>query len=220
MYDYIKGAITYVDDGRLTIECGNIGYVVTLASLSLVQELSAFKSKTSNDRADDSFDAFEMQLYVYRCFNESDSEEHLYGFTSDIEREVFKLLLSVSGVGPRLAARIMLFFPTEVLLGHLVQGDATRLKGVKGLGAKTAEKMVIELKEKAQQLLHSASARGLKREEGHVLKTEIYTQAREAMINLGYRQREVDRVLMEITKNQEFEKVEDVIKKALVSIVE
>lgn len=232
MYDYIKGVITYLDDHRLTIECGNIGYAVTIASSSLIQQLSAVKKnetsgqisgqtsgQTSGD-VDNSFETFQMRLYVYRCYNENEAEEHLYGFTSDIERGVFKLLIGVSGVGPKLAARMMLFFQTELLLRYLVEGDATRLKGVKGLGAKTAEKMVIELKEKARELLHSASAHGLKKDEGDLLRGDLYTQARDAMINLGYRQREVDRVLLEITKNEKFDRVEDVIKQALVRIVE
>ena len=75
----------------------------------------------------------------------------LYGFLTAIEKGVFTLLISVSGVGPKLARNILSGVPVEDLLGFIVNEDKVRLKGIPGIGAKSAERLILELKEKAME---------------------------------------------------------------------
>lgn len=216
MYDYFFGKITYLDENQLTLECGSVGYSIFLASSSLSDLLLTHQGKKGELLQSDELS---QRIYVFPYYSENRKRDCLYGFLFKIERELFHLLLGVSGVGPRLAAKIMLSFSAQSLLRRLMVGDSSGLKGVKGLGERTAEKMIIELKKKAKDLYESPLAKDWdKGDKKELMSGEIYDQTREAMLNLGYRPKEVDKVLREMTADQSFDNVEDMIKMALVRI--
>ena len=130
MYDYIRGSIEELNPAEAVIECCGIGYLMQI-SLNTYERLR---------------DAREARLYVYHHVRED--EETLYGFFDKEERRIFTLLISVSGIGPN-TARMMLssLTPAEVSAA-VASGDVNRIKAVKGIGLKTAQKVIIELKDK------------------------------------------------------------------------
>lgn len=117
----------------------------------------------------------------------------LYGFATPGELELFELLIGVSRIGPRLARNILSGMPAEELRGALATGDVARLSRVPGVGRKTAERMLVELKDKAQ-LVESAEARGdggLKASAEDSLSADCLS----ALVNLGYRKDQASRAV-------------------------
>ena len=123
---------------------------------------------------------------------------HLYGFHAQEEREVFQLMISVSGIGPKLAINILSGIAAGELLRAITEEDLKRLTGIPGVGRKTAERMVLELKEKAVKLGREVSTVGTA-----AVKTgdEVKDDALSALVNLGYKgsavKDVVDRIMRE-----------------------
>ncbi len=109
---------------------------------------------------------------------------NLYGFHTQEERDVFHLMISVSGIGPRLAVNILSGIVAGDLVRAVTEGDLKRLTGIPGVGKKTAERMILELKEKAMKLGRETAASGTVS-----VKTgdRIKDDALSALVNLGYR---------------------------------
>lgn len=123
---------------------------------------------------------------------------HLYGFHAQEEREVFQLMISVSGIGPKLAINILSGIAAGELLRAITEEDLKRLTGIPGVGRKTAERMVLELKEKAVKLGREVSTVGTT-----AVKTgdQVKDDALSALVNLGYKgsavKDVVDRIMRE-----------------------
>jgi holliday junction DNA helicase RuvA len=123
---------------------------------------------------------------------------HLYGFHAQEEREVFQLMISVSGIGPKLAVNILSGIAAGELVRAVTEGDLKRLTGIPGVGKKTAERMILELKDKAAKLGRETSPGGTV-----VVKTgaQIQDDALSALVNLGYKgsavKEVVDRIMRE-----------------------
>ena len=119
----------------------------------------------------------------------------LYGFHTAEEREVFQLMISVSGIGPKLAVNVLSGIDARELVRAVVEGDLKRLTGIPGVGRKTAERMILELKEKVAKLEREGDAGIVAVQTG----LQIQDDALSALINLGYRlpvaKDAVDRVL-------------------------
>jgi Holliday junction DNA helicase RuvA len=119
----------------------------------------------------------------------------LYGFHTAEEREVFQLMISVSGIGPKLAVNVLSGIEARELVRAVVEGDLKRLTGIPGVGRKTAERMILELKEKVAKLEREGDA-GIVAVQRNL---QIQEDALSALINLGYRapvaKDAVDRVL-------------------------
>jgi holliday junction DNA helicase RuvA len=126
----------------------------------------------------------------------------LYGFTTELEREAFRLLLAVSGVGPRLGMAILSGLSPDELCDAVVHADLARFKGISGVGKKTAERVVLELKgERIGKLQALSAARpggaaaGVTRRAGGDGAARTLEELRSALENLGYRPGEVERGL-------------------------
>lgn len=157
MISYIKGTIKYKDANSLVVETGGVGYqiFVTLEML--------FKLKI-NDIA---------ELYTYQYVRED--ALNLYGFATMAELELFKQLLSVSGVGPKSGLGILSIASVDNIRGAIRRGDAAMLTKVSGVGKKTAERVVLELKGKM------AEAKGGEKEDG------VDGEVIDALVGLGYK---------------------------------
>ena len=134
MIDYIKGEIADLAPARMLMECYGIGYEINIS----LTTFTAYQGKK------------EGKIYVYEVIRE---DAHLlYGFATVLERELFLLLTSVSGVGPN-TARIILssFQPTE-LVQVIASKDETALTSVKGIGLKTAQRILVDLKNKVKSM--------------------------------------------------------------------
>jgi holliday junction DNA helicase RuvA len=115
----------------------------------------------------------------------------LFGFLDPAEKVVFNWLRAVSGVGPRLSLNILSGIPAEDLRAALAAGDVARLCRIPGIGKKTAERLVVELRERSQQAVASAAV--------IVPKSDgIREEAVSALVNLGYRRAEAERVLAQV----------------------
>ncbi len=190
MIDYINGSIARITPTFLIVETGGIGYLVNI-SLSTFSRLENMK---------------EYKVLIHEVIRE-DSHQ-LFGFAEDEERDIFRSLISVSGVGAN-TARMMLssLSPTEIEKAVL-GSDVNLLKSVKGIGLKTAQRIIVDLKDKLGKHTGSgeifAFADNTKRDE-----------ALSALVMLGFAKSTVSKVLDKIIKDEKNLTVEDIIKRAL-----
>jgi len=135
MIVYLKGILAEKDVARVVVECGGVGYEAAVP-LSTFDRLPA--------------EGEPVKLFTHHDVRED--AEALFGFATRGERDLFELVTSVSGVGPKIALAVLSGFTTGDLKLILSQGDAKRLATVKGVGKKTAERIVVELRDKVNPI--------------------------------------------------------------------
>ena len=190
MIEYLKGKIIETSPTNTIIECYGIGYDVniSLTTYSLIKE------------------GDEAKLYIYEAIRE---DAHLlYGFINKRERELFILLISVSGVGPNTARIILSSFTPDELENVIASGNVGLLKNVKGIGTKTAERIIVDLKDKIK-VGDSTFIIGTR--EGNEVQEETIA----ALVMLGYPQTAAKKVVQKLAKENPNYKVEELIKVAL-----
>lgn len=190
MIDYIKGEITELTPASVTLENHGIGYFISI-SLNTYTNLSGKK---------------EVQLYIYEAIRE---DAHLlFGFSDKQERELFLLLISVSGIGAS-TARMMLSSMNAVELANVIaSGNSDMLKTVKGIGLKTAQRVIVDLKDKVKiSGAEQADAFASINSSGH--------EAVAALVMLGFPQQISQKVVAKILKEKPDNTVEQIIKTAL-----
>lgn len=199
MIEYVKGLIDDLTPATATIECHGVGY---LCNISL-NTYSALQGKQ------------EGKLYVYEAIRED--AWVLFGFATKKERELFLMLISVSGVGGNTARTMLSSFSAAELAMLIMEGNEKMLKTVKGLGAKTAQRIIVELKDKVTELAlgADASAVGGTATAQAAPNSEVYNEAFEALKMLGFPPAPVAKAVKAILKDDPEAKVEAVIKKAL-----
>ena len=174
MIGYLNGKIIDKSANGVVILVGGVGYEVALPASSLE------KNKVDN----------EVSFWIYTQVREDILA--LYGFSSKQEQNFFKLLLSVSGIGPKVALAIISSAPIEKIKQSIAHGDPTLLSAVSGVGRKTAEKAVIELKNK----LGFVSTDGVAIFEGD--ETE---EVLNALLSLGFQKSEIVTVITNLPEN-------------------
>lgn len=193
MIEYIKGEIAELTPTRMIMECGGIGYELSIS----LNTYSAFGSKTTG------------KIYVYEVIRE---DAHvLFGFAEKMERELFLLLTSVSGVGPNTARMILSSLPPSELVQVISSKNETALTAVKGIGLKTAQRILVDLKNKVKPM------------EGIVgnLSTSVTSagavaeEAVAALVMLGFQKAASQKAVTTILKGSPTLAVEQVIKTAL-----
>lgn len=194
MYEYIKGLITELTPTYAVIENGGIGYLLNI-SLSTFEQLQGKKD--------------EVKMLIHEIIRE---DTHLfYAFLSHEERELFRLLIGVSGVGPNTAILILSSIPVADLKSVIISGDHLRLKNVKGIGLKTAQRIIVDLKDKIKTddstLFIMSEIQGP--------QNEVYEEALAALTALGFARQQSQKVLQKIFAADPQTKVEVAIKKAL-----
>lgn len=189
MIDYLKGTLAEVNPTYAVVECNGVGYEVNINLIDYVV------LKDLND----------CKIYVHEAIRE---DAHLlYGFLTKSGREIFRLLIGVSGVGPNTARLIMSALEVEQLQGVITQGDERSLKGVKGVGAKTAQRIIVDLKDKIKadgQTLNTSK-----------LSTESYDDSLAALVMLGFTAQQSNKVLKKIFADNPSLTTEAAIKQAL-----
>lgn len=189
MIAMLTGKIAYRSIDHLIVDVGGVGY-------RLMIPLSTFYALPEEG---------EIRLHVHTHVKED--AIHLYGFLTSPEKEMFALLLSVSGIGPRLALNILSNIPAAELKSALWEGNIKRLSAIPGIGKKTAERMVLELREKVQRLgpLSLPSARP---EPGQPPANSL-DDTLSALVNLGYKESQAKKVLesMEISAETPLEEI-------------
>jgi holliday junction DNA helicase RuvA len=190
MINYIKGTITEINPTSLTIETGGIGFFVNIS----VNTFTRLEIKT------------EYKILVHEVIRED--AHQLFGFADKEERDIFRLLISVTGVGAN-TARMMLssLSPLEVERA-IVESNVNILKSVKGIGLKTAQRIIVDLKDKLGKLTGT----------GEIFTFEDNTKHEEALsalVMLGFAKSAASKVLDKIFREEKNLTVEDLIKRAL-----
>lgn len=190
MYDYLRGEIAEIAPTYAVIDCGGVGYYVNISlnTYTAIQNLR------------------EAKLFVYEAIRED--AYTLFGFRDKQEREMFELLISVSGVGPNTARMILSSLTVDDLMSVIASGNSGMLKSVKGIGAKTAQRIIVDLKDKVTGVGGAAAVA----EQG---SGEVYDEAVAALIMLGFTRAAVQKTVGKLLREQPTLKVEEIIKMAL-----
>ncbi len=192
MLDFIKGEIIELNPASVVLEAGGLGYAINI-SLNTYSALAEKKT---------------VRLYVYEAIRE---DAHLlFGFMEQRERSLFLLLISVSGVGANTARMILSSLSVAELEAVISSGNSNVLKTVKGIGAKTAERIIIDLKDKVK-----LSGDNLTGEKATTPMNQAANEAISALMMLGFNQAASQKVVSKIVKEKPLSTVEEVIKMAL-----
>ena len=177
MISYIIGDIKVISEDGFVIENNNIGYFInsTLTSLANIQINNEYKIYTS------------MQV--------REDDISIYGFVSKEELEMFLLLISVSSVGPKIALGMLSSIDADDIKIAIVNNDIDTLTQGKGIGKKTASRIILELVDKVKKM---AMPQKLKSEESIAIDNDNFGVAREALKNLGYVENDISSVLNEL----------------------
>lgn len=178
MFDYISGKVATVTENRVVIDCGGVGFALTASAFACAE----CSRKT------------EVKMPVYLAVREDALE--LFGFGSEKERELFLLLITVSGVGPKLAISVLSGMNAERLGAAVACADVAALSSIKGVGKKTAERIALELKGKVADIM-GESVLGANAIEGVELPNE---EAVLALISLGYERKEAENTVRKVAK--------------------
>lgn len=194
MYEYISGQLAEVAPAYAVVDANGVGYFVNI-SLHTFSEIEK---------------AEQVKLYLHHIVRED--AQLLYGFSSKVERDLFRLLISVSGVGGNTARMIQSTYSPSELRNIIATGNATLLKNVKGLGLKTAQKIIVDLSGKMLDLPSSDAAANALAVSQH---SEAYDEALAALVMLGFTKTASEKVLQKIFKADASTSVEDAIRSAL-----
>jgi Holliday junction DNA helicase RuvA len=193
MIDYIKGTVAELSPAELVLENNGIGYSILIS----LQTFQALQEKT------------EVKVYIYHYLRE-DMEEY-FGFATKDERELFELLISVSGIGVASARMMLSSLSAEEIRQAILSEDVARIKSVKGIGVKSAQRLIIELKDKVVKGEGADSSELF----GGAGRSEIVEEASRALVMLGFAKPAVNKAIQAILKANPNAKVEQIIKSAL-----
>lgn len=192
MIDYIKGDIIELTPTETTLENHGIGYRI-LISLQTYEKLNGNRTAT---------------IYIHHYLR--DDEELYYGFASKDERELFRLLISVSGIGASTARMMLSSLTSDEIRNAIVAEDINKIKSIKGIGTKSAQRLILELKDKvvkgegaeSYNLLCSASDSSVE-------------EAVTALVMLGFTKANVNKAVSAVLKEKPSSSLEEIIKLSL-----
>jgi len=195
MIDQLEGIVQEKSHTHAVIIVNGVGYKVSM-SINGLESLS----KDGND------------VHVLTYLHVREDRMDLYGFADRKERNTFHLLISISGIGPKLALTILSGIDPLKLKDRIIAGDVTALTAIPGVGAKTAKRIIVELKEKFIKTDDSS----LGFDDGDRHHSQLFTDAVNALISLGYKSNHAKKACTELEQTGKLEgELESVIKKAL-----
>jgi Holliday junction DNA helicase RuvA len=193
MYEYLNGKIVELTPTYLIIETGGIAFFVHIS-------LNTFSFLDHKDSS---------KIYIHQIIRE---DAHLlFGFGDKKEREIFRLLISVSGIGANTARLVLSSLKPEELRYAIQNNNIVLLKNIKGIGDKTAQRIIIELKDKTDKSETD--------EFGSIIKQSAVTEeAVSALIMLGFQKNKIEKAVQELYNKDKTIHVEELVKKALKSL--
>lgn len=191
----VKGTLTYTEPTFAVVECGGVGFKCFVS-------LTTLKSLTSIGT--------EVNLFTYLAVREDAMD--LFGFATQDELEAFKLLITVSGVGPKAGMAILSVLPPDRLAIAISSGDVKSIQAAQGVGKKTAERVVLELKDKMAGIGGSASSAAVVEGIQAVATNTNAQEAVEVLVSLGFTQSDAATVVGAMDKSLS---VDDMIRKGL-----
>ena len=192
MIEYIKGNLMEITPTDLVLECHGIGYKILIS----LQTYEALNGKN------------ETTVYIHHYIRED--EELYYGFASKDERELFRLLIGVSGIGASTARMMLSSLTSDEIRNAILSEDINKIKSIKGIGLKSAQRLILELKDKVvkgagsdNSTLFAASSSG------------IADEAITALVLLGFTKANVNKAVSAVLKENPGASLEEIIKSAL-----
>ena len=191
MIDQISGKIISVNDNYVVLAVGGLGIKVNISA--------NFASKLVNE------DLITLVTYL----NVREDALDLYGFKNDSERNLFLMLIAISGIGPKLAVSILSGVELEELKSNILSGDIKSLTSIPGVGAKTAKRIIIELKDKLSKT--TTTELGFEENFGSKISKDVLS----ALVGLGYSESMATEVIKRINPANSDKSIESLIKEAL-----
>ena len=198
MYDFLAGKIVRKGPTHLVLEVGGVGYELAIP-LSTYHALGKSEEETR----------------VLTHFHVREDNQQLFGFATEEERNLFRLLLSVNGIGPKMALAVLSGIGTAELRKAIVEGAIPTLTAISGIGRKTAERLIVELREKIVLL---EPKRGASSAPTRVAVDEgLIEDSIQALISLGYKLADAKRALQKVLSEKDSRtfSVEDLIRTSL-----
>ena len=194
MIAQIRGQLVEKRPGMVIVETQGIGYQV-FVSLSTFYDLPEATQG--------------VRLHTYTHVREDLLQ--LFGFSTFLEKEIFQILIGVSGIGPKLALNILSGIAPAELIASLQSEDVARLTQIPGVGRKTAERLVFDLKEKIGKI----AVRGETPKEEKRKKDQVVDDVVSALVNLGYRKNQAESVVEQVWRQRPDASLEEVLKESL-----
>jgi Holliday junction DNA helicase RuvA len=189
MFEFIEGEIVEKSPAHLVIKAGQIGYLLNIS----VNTYSSLGDKTSG------------RFFLHFVVRED--AQLLYGFADKLEREIFRLLISVSGVGSNTARLILSSMTPAEVKNSILSANAVALQNIKGIGAKSAQRIIIDLRDKVGKASETD-------ELFHAQDNRVKEEALSALVALGFPRRAVENSLVKVMTGKDLS-VEQVVKAAL-----
>jgi len=190
MIHHLKGKLVEKNPTNLVIECGGIGYFVNIS-------LNTFSKITDGEN-----------IQVYTHLQVKEDSHTLFGFAEKSEREIFRLLLSVSGIGSSTARSMLSSLSPMQIRDAIASGDVSTIQSIKGIGAKTAQRVIIDLKDK---ILKIYTIDEVSINSNNTNKDEALS----ALEVLGFARKQAERVIDKVLAQDSSLSVEDIIKQTL-----
>ena len=192
MFDYIKGTLVELSPAEAVVEAGGFGFDIQIS-------LQTFQSLQGKEK---------VIVYLYHYLREDD--EQFYGFATKDERELFKLLISVSGIGVGTARMMLSSLTDEEIRNAIIAEDVARIKSVKGIGLKSAQRVIIDLKDK---IIKGGGVEATVPVLGG--NDALIQEATTALVMLGFAKPNINKVLPALLKKTPDIRIEELIKEAL-----
>ena len=190
MYEFIKGNIAEISATNVVVETAGVGYFIHIS----LNSYSALNGKK------------EVKVFIHQVVRED--AHTLYGFATTSERELFRNLISVNGVGANTAMMMLSSLNPDELKAAVTTENVAVLKAVKGIGAKTAQRIIIDLKDKLGKIPDSG-------QNLTVADNTIRNESLSALVMLGFVKKDAEKIVTKILQEQPDTTVESVIKQAL-----
>lgn len=191
MIDYIKGKTVELTPTDMVVECYGIGYRILIS----LQTYEGFNGKD------------DVTVYIHHYLRED--EELYYGFSTKDERELFRLLIGVSGIGASTARMMLSSLTAEEIRNAIIAEDINKIKSIKGIGLKSAQRLILELKDKV------VKGAGADTSLFQNATNSTVEEAATALVMLGFTKPNVNKALTAVTKEKPGASVEELIKLAL-----
>ena len=188
MIGFLKGKIIYAKPTRILLDVNGVGYSIFI-SIMTFEKISESES---------------VSLFIYT--NVKEDSITLFGFYTEAEKEMFELLISVNGVGPKIALSILSGIRIDDLKAAIQNNEISRITAVPGIGRKTAERLMLELRSKVDHVAVEGES---------VVPYNIRNEAIAALTTLGYNVKVAEKVIRDILAGNSSLSVEELIKKAL-----
>lgn len=200
MFEYIKGELTELTPALAVVEAAGVGYAINIS----LNTYSAIQGKK------------DVRLFIHEALSAGGRDDSftLYGFATKKERELYRLLITVSGVGANTARMILSSLSTSELGNAIASGNDKLLKSVKGIGLKTAQRIIVDLKDKVLSLgiTQEMSATGVGQP---IVESPVKEEAVSALVMLGFSPAPSAKVVDQVMKDNPGIEVQQVVKLAL-----